>query len=110
MAALHPLLKLGQPFQLGGRHSPGRQFGDLGQGAIVISVRREGDMLHCEVVDDGRGLRPGHKEGVGFANARQRLAHLYGDRHTFSVRGAPGEGVRVTMAIPFNPSQRIAAD
>lgn len=85
-------------------------FGDLGQGAIVISVRREGDMLHCEVVDDGRGLRPGHKEGVGFANARQRLAHLYGDRHTFSVRGAPGEGVRVTMAIPFNPSQRIAAD
>ena len=85
-------------------------FGDLGQGAIVISVRREGDMLHCEVVDDGRGLRPGHKEGVGFANARQRLAHLYGDRHTFSVRGAPGEGVRVTIAIPFHPSQRIAAD
>lgn len=85
-------------------------FGDLGNGSIAISVRREGDMLHCEVVDDGRGLRPGHKDGVGFASARQRLAHLYGERHTFSVHGAPGEGVRVTMAIPFNPSQRIAAD
>ena len=85
-------------------------FGDLGQGSIAISVRRKDGMLHCEVVDNGRGLRPGHKEGVGFSSARQRLAHLYGDRHTFSVHGAPGEGVRVTMAIPFNPSQRIAAD
>ena len=85
-------------------------FGDLGQGSIAISVRRVGDMLHCEVVDNGRGLRPGHKDGVGFASARQRLAHLYGERHTFSVHGAPGEGVRVTMAIPFNPSQRMAAD
>jgi two-component system, LytTR family, sensor kinase len=85
-------------------------FGDLGQGSIAISVRREADMLHCEVVDNGRGLRPGHKEGVGFSSARQRLTHLYGDRHTFSVHGAPGEGVRVSMAIPFNPSQRMAAD
>jgi len=85
-------------------------FGDLGQGSIAIAVRREGDMLHCEVIDNGRGLRPGHKEGVGFSSARQRLAHLYGDRHTFSVHGAPGEGVRVTMAIPFNPTQRMAAD
>lgn len=85
-------------------------FGDLGQGSIAIAVRREDDMLHCEIVDNGRGLRPGHKEGVGFASTRQRLAHLYGDRHTFSVHGAPGEGVRVTMAIPFNPSQRMAAD
>ena len=87
-------------------------FGDLGQGSIAISVRREGDMLHCEVVDNGRGLRTGHKEGVGFSSARQRLAHLYGDRHTFSVHGAPGDGggVRVAMVIPFIPSQRIAAD
>ena len=85
-------------------------FGDLGQGSIAIAVRREGDMLHCEVIDNGRGLRPGHKEGVGFSSARQRLAHLYGDRHTFSVHGAPGGGVRVTMAIPFNPTQRMAAD
>jgi two-component sensor histidine kinase len=85
-------------------------FGDLGQGSIAISVRRDGDMLRCDVVDDGRGLRAGHKEGVGLASTRQRLAHLYGDRQNFSLRGAPGEGVRVSMAIPFHPYERTAAD
>jgi len=85
-------------------------FGDLGQGAISISVRRDGDMLVCDIVDDGRGLRAGHKEGVGLASTRQRLAHLYGDQHLFSLRGAPGEGVHVTMAIPFHPYDRAAAD
>jgi len=85
-------------------------FGDLGHGAISISVRRDGDMLVCDIVDDGRGLRAGHKEGVGLASTRQRLAHLYGDQHLFSLRGAPGEGVHVTMAIPFHPYDRAAAD
>ena len=85
-------------------------FGDLGQGAISISVRRDGEMLVCDIVDDGRGLRAGHKEGVGLASTRQRLAHLYGDQHIFSLSGAPGEGVHVTMAIPFHPYDRAAAD
>jgi two-component sensor histidine kinase len=86
-------------------------FGDLGTGTIAIAVRREGDMLHCDVVDNGRGLRAGHKEGVGLTSTRQRLAHLYGDRQTFSIRGTPdGTGVRVTMTIPFHPFDRVAAD
>jgi LytS/YehU family sensor histidine kinase len=85
-------------------------FGDLGQGSIAISVRRDGDMLRCDVIDDGRGLRAGHKEGIGLASTRQRLAHLYGERHAFALRGAPGEGVHVTMAIPFHPYERTAAD
>ncbi len=80
-------------------------FGDLGQGSVAISVRRDGEMLRCDVRDDGRGLRAGHKEGLGLASTRQRLAHLYGERHTFSLRGAPGQGVHVTMAIPFQPSE-----
>lgn len=85
-------------------------FGDVGAGAIKISVRRDGDMLRCDVSDDGRGLRAGHKEGVGLASTRQRLAHLYGERQAFTLRGAPGEGVHVSMAIPFHPFERAAAD
>jgi two-component system LytT family sensor kinase len=85
-------------------------FGDVGAGSIKITVRREGDMLRCEVVDDGRGLRSGHKEGVGLASTRQRLQHLYGEQQTFSLRGAPGQGVHVTMAIPFHSFERTAAD
>jgi two-component system, LytTR family, sensor kinase len=85
-------------------------FGDLGEGSIEITVRRDGDMLRCDVVDNGRGLRAGHKEGVGLASTRQRLSHLYGDQHSFSLRGAPGAGVHVAMAIPFHPFERTAAD
>ena len=85
-------------------------FGDLGQGSITITVVRDGDMLRCDVVDDGRGLRTGHKDGVGLATTRQRLAHLYGDNFVFSMRGAPNEGVHVTVVIPFNHPERMAAD
>jgi LytS/YehU family sensor histidine kinase len=86
-------------------------FGDLGTGTITIAVRREEDMLRCDVMDNGRGLRAGHREGVGLTSTRQRLAHLYGDRHAFSIRGTPdGGGVHVTMVIPFHPFERVAAD
>jgi two-component sensor histidine kinase len=85
-------------------------FGDVGQGSIRITIRRDGDMLRCDVIDDGRGLRAGYKEGVGLASTRQRLAHLYGDQQSFTVRGAPGEGVHAAMTIPFHPLDRAAAD
>ncbi|MGH7616376.1 MAG: sensor histidine kinase [Gemmatimonadaceae bacterium] len=84
-------------------------FGDLGNGSISITVRRDGGMLRCDVVDDGRGLRAGHREGVGLSGTRQRLAQLYGVRQTFILRGAPGEGVRVSMAIPFSSYEPTAA-
>jgi len=85
-------------------------FGDVGAGSVHISVRRDGDMLRCDVSDDGRGLRSGHKEGVGLTSTRQRLEHLYGDRQRFTLQGAPGKGVHVSMAIPFHPYERTAAD
>jgi two-component sensor histidine kinase len=86
-------------------------FGDLGTGTVTITARRDGDMLRCDVIDDGRGLRAGHREGVGLASTRQRLAHLYGDRQSFAVRGTTGSsGVHVTMTIPFHPYDRVAAD
>lgn len=85
-------------------------FGDVGAGSIRITLRRDGDMLRCDVSDDGRGLRTGHKEGVGLTSTRQRLEHLYGDRQRFTLQGAPGKGVHVSMAIPFHPYERTAAD
>ena len=86
-------------------------FGEGGRpGNVRVTARRAGDMLRCEVLDDGRGLRSGHKEGIGLSSTRQRLAFLYGDRHSFELHGAPNEGVRVMMAIPFHPYERTAAD
>ncbi len=85
-------------------------FSDLGQGSISISIRRDADMLRCDVIDNGRGLRSNHREGVGLSSTRQRLDHLYGDRHTFTLQSAAGGGVHVTLAIPFHSFDRAAAD
>jgi two-component system LytT family sensor kinase len=78
-------------------------------GTVSVSLSRTGDMLSCEIVDDGRGLPGGgFKEGVGLSSTRARLAHLYGDRHQFSLRSVPGHGVRITMAIPYRAMPSIA--
>jgi signal transduction histidine kinase len=88
-------------------------FGDApGAGAVTVTARRDGDMLYCEVVDNGRGLKPAHREGIGLSSTRQRLAHLYGERHLFEIRNVapPGTGVHVTMAIPFHVYERTPTD
>src|SRR5919198_963693 len=47
-------------------------------GRVRVIVAREGSMLRCEVVDNGRGIAPsGLREGVGISNTRARLHHLY---------------------------------
>ena len=74
-------------------------------GNIVIGAERENGMLHLFVRDDGRGLLNGEhvalKEGVGLANTRARLAHLYGGEHRFDLNNSPGGGLTVAMKIPF---------
>jgi two-component sensor histidine kinase len=78
-------------------------------GSIEIGADRENGMLHLFVRDDGRGLLNGEqqalKEGVGLANTRARLAHLYGATHRFDLNNSPGGGLTVDLAIPFNVSE-----
>ena len=86
-------------------------FGDVGTGSVQIRIRRDGTMLRCDVLDDGRGLRAGHREGIGLTSTRERLRHLYGEQQSFSLQGAPmGRGVHVSMTMPFQPLERAAAD
>jgi len=71
---------------------------------IAISARLEGPSLVLSVRDDGRGLSAslGSGCGVGIANARRRLEHLYGARASLDVRtGAAGRGVEATVMIPL---------
>jgi two-component system, LytTR family, sensor kinase len=83
-------------------------------GEIVISTRSTDGMLHIEVSDDGAGLQSGWRmeesEGIGLANTRERLKHLYGADHRFEVRNGRKGGVAVTISIPFrigfNPNPR----
>ena len=77
---------------------------NLGVGTVSITARRENDRIRLEVRDNGRGLRPssaGRRDGVGLANTRARLAHLYGERQTLDlVRPAEG-GTAVLISLPL---------
>jgi two-component system, LytTR family, sensor kinase len=74
-------------------------------GEIVISTRSSDGMLHIEVSDDGAGLQSGWRmeesEGIGLANTKERLKHLYGADHRFEVRNGRMGGVAVSISIPF---------
>ena len=87
-------------------------FGDgMRAGQVRVRVAPDGDMLRCEVVDNGRGLPAGAtREGVGISNTRARLRHLYGERFSLELKANAGGGARVSLAIPYHPLERTAAD
>ena len=74
-------------------------------GVVRISARRDDGLLRLEVRDDGVGFSTGPRDaarrGVGLPNTRARLVQLYGDRHTFEVRGAEEGGTVTTLTIPY---------
>ena len=80
---------------------------------MEIVVRRRLDVVEFEVRDDGCGLpredeagSPAWREGVGLRNTADRLRHLYGDAHRFSVRARVTGGTIVAMQIPFSIAAR----
>jgi signal transduction histidine kinase len=72
-------------------------------GTIEIRARRCGTTLELQVLDDGAGMQPGHRSGMGLANARRRLRELYGEEQSVIVKPAPGGGgVAAVVSIPFH--------
>ncbi|WP_423020796.1 sensor histidine kinase [Undibacterium sp. Di27W] len=70
-------------------------------GALRIEAMRAGALLTLTVYNDGP-LLPAHiDEGVGLANARQRLAALYGTEQTFELRNWNDTGVLATITLPY---------
>jgi len=71
---------------------------------VVVAVKREGNDLAIEVLDDGRGFAPGDRTGgVGLKGMRERASAL-GARLT--VEGKPGRGTRVRLRAPTRRSPR----
>ncbi len=77
-------------------------------GSLIISSKRHGDRLQIRVEDSGPGLQPSNGNGkgsktggIGFANTRARLAHLYAENYRFEIKNAVPHGVIVTLEIPF---------
>ncbi len=77
-------------------------------GLIVIETYSDNEMLHIRVCDDGPGLQAGWRleesGGIGLANTRDRLKHLYGAAHRFELSNGATRGMTASIAIPFRTS------
>jgi two-component system, LytTR family, sensor kinase len=74
-----------------------------GNCALAVRCRQAADRLAIEIRDDGAGCAQ-FKEGTGLTNVRLRLQQLYGDNHAFTIESRPGDGTRVTITVPMQPS------
>ena len=72
-------------------------------GRLIITARRDGDMLDLSVEDDGAGLAPAavDMEAHGLANTRERLRTLYGERASLIVAPAPTRGTVARLRLPY---------
>jgi len=73
-----------------------------GPAHVRIAAARTGKMLELTVSDDGPGLSPNGKDGIGLSNTRARLAAMYGDTQALIVANGTEGGVRSTVKIPFH--------
>lgn len=85
------------------RHGIGPRTGG---GSLRIAAERDADALLLAVEDDGVGIGSAAIEGIGLANTRARLDHLYAGRHSFTVISNPGGGTVARVRIPFSGHPR----
>lgn len=65
-----------------------------------VSIQRDGNWLRITVTDNGRGGAD-PELGTGMRGLRDRILALEG---TFSFSSPPGQGTRITVEIPCEPS------
>jgi two-component system, LytTR family, sensor kinase len=73
-------------------------------GVLKITGAHVGSSLSLTVFDDGPGPSVDPTDGVGLANTRERLRHLYGDAATFSLTTASAGGAEARIALPWHTS------
>jgi len=83
------------------RHGTARR---MGAGRVVVRSVAAGGRLIVEVVDDGAGppARPS-PEGVGLANTRARLAHLFGGDASLVLEPGRESGAVARIECPLRP-------
>ncbi|MBI5383877.1 MAG: histidine kinase [Verrucomicrobia bacterium] len=74
------------------------------KGRITLRAQRERDRLLLRVQDNGAGLRQQSRthKGIGLANARERLRHLYGQAQRLELCSGSGKGLLVEIELPFH--------
>jgi LytS/YehU family sensor histidine kinase len=88
---LQPLVENAVKHAIAPREGPGR---------IRVSAVRNNGRVALTVDDDGNGTgAPGG--GIGLANTRERLQHLYPNAHALTLDKGELGGLRVRVEIPF---------
>jgi sensor histidine kinase YesM len=85
-----------------------------GKGTVRVSVQRDGDALRIRIVDSGCGFTLGDdgrpaREGIGIANTRERLDHMYGAGATLLLQNSPGGGAEALVTLPAVPDRAAEA-
>jgi len=78
------------------------------KGTVTLRIWRQGEWIHVEVIDDGRGMdaetvaqiMQGSSSGTGLAlkNINQRLQKIYG--RGLLIESSPSVGTKVVMELP----------
>ena len=75
----------------------------VGGGHLRLAASRQGGRLLLVVEDDGVGLDgTDQTPGIGLANTRARLQHLYPGNHRFELTGNASGGATATLDLPFS--------
>jgi signal transduction histidine kinase len=81
-------------------------------GRITVRARRDRHLnrLRLEVEDNGVGLAPDYRRGVGLTNTCARLRQLYPGAFRFELRDAPSGGTLAVLELPFRTKLHAATD
>jgi two-component sensor histidine kinase len=72
-------------------------------GAVQVSAVAQAEQLNIEVADTGSGLgsKPGHGNGTGLANLRERLQAQYGAQASLQLLENTPRGVVARLSLPL---------
>jgi sensor histidine kinase YesM len=76
-----------------------------GKGAVQVSVTRDANSLQIRIADTGKGFALGRdgrpaREGIGIANTRERLDHIYGSAASLVLSNPAGGGAEALVVLP----------
>jgi LytS/YehU family sensor histidine kinase len=75
-----------------------------GRGTLWVNIRRDGESLRCEIVDDGVGISGvPEARGTGLSNVARRLELLFPGRHELRFARREPRGTLVTVTFPVSP-------
>lgn len=81
-----------------------------GKGTVQVSVQRDNGTLRIRIADSGAGFALGRdgrpaREGIGIANTRERLDHIYGPAGSLTLRNGPHGGAEAIVVVPWVSEQ-----